>query len=585
MKTDNNLVEQVTDVLLKLGVLPTILNDCNSNEELQKKYEEYRPVFNRKFQFRPTVIVLVENEDQISALVKLSNGDPENIILRLRSGGHDHEGECSGTDTLLLDFSEMYEVDVTDEKVISGNNVLTKISIEPGARFKYIKGILDDAHLGIPHGTCETVAIAGYTMGGGWGPWTRRYGMACESLTGARLVLGNGDVVEVSHLDDPDSNEGKLLWALRGGGGMSYGIVTKLFFNAFTLPDLAFSFSVKFNQPASVKIKRAITERIEIEAVIEYQIDMPAIEVLKRWEGAIKPDANPNLIGTNLKIETVQLKATELDPNPEPDPNAYLKCAFNGYYGGKEEDLSAFILKHFGAEAAKGLSFSEDRVLLDGKAKNASEKYEWHFESWDRESAPSRSSNEFNPVIALEPDGPAPHKITSRLADEDWGKDARIALINSLQSTKIPDESDSSMEQGVKTYITLGAISGAYYNDYDNRRDTLGSAFPYKNRLFTIQYQTWWNQFLNSDREQTVSDEKRKEETITNRKFYNRAEDWMEDCRDAIIPNTGGAFISFKDSSIPTSTYFGDSYKKLMEIKLSCSKDENFLLQTRKTII
>jgi len=46
---------------------------------------------------------------------------------------------------------------------------------------------LDQLRLGIAHGTCATVAVAGYTMGGGWGPWTRLYGMACERLIGARL--------------------------------------------------------------------------------------------------------------------------------------------------------------------------------------------------------------------------------------------------------------------------------------------------------------------------------------------------------------------------------------------------------------
>jgi hypothetical protein len=72
---------------------------------------------------------------------------------------------------------------------------------------------------------------------------------------------------------------------------------------------------------------------------------------------------------------------------------------------------------------------------------------------------------------------------------------------------------------------------------------------------------------------------------IINRPFVNRAEDWMEDCRDYIIPHTSGAFISFKDASIPTSTYFSTSYKQLMAIKIECSKDPNLLLRTRKTIL
>ena len=123
-------------------------------------------------------------------------------------------------------------------------------------------------------------------------------------------------------------------------------------------------------------------------------------------------------------------------------------------------------------------------------------------------------------------------------------------LICSLQSPKIPSESDAKLDHGVHTYLTLGAISGHYYHNYQKNRDLIGSSFPYKDRPFTIQYQTWWNQFLNSDEKHVLTDEQHSKEMIINRPFVNRAEDWMEDCRDYIIPHTSGAFISFKDASI-----------------------------------
>ncbi|MBL4704829.1 MAG: FAD-dependent oxidoreductase, partial [Flavobacteriales bacterium] len=246
MKSVENLVKRLKESLAKINEDPKILQDCSGDEQTQKEYEEYRLVFNRKFHFRPSIIVFVQNTDQVSEIVKFTNQFPQEVILRLRSGGHDHEGECSGTDTLMMDFSKMDCVDITEDTVEIDGETFTKISIEPGARFKHIKQRLDHANLGIPHGTCETVAIAGFTMGGGWGPWTRRYGMACESLTGVTLVLGDGQIVELSDQDDPRSCNGRLLWALRGGGGMSYGVVTKLYFNAFTLPQEAFSFNIKF---------------------------------------------------------------------------------------------------------------------------------------------------------------------------------------------------------------------------------------------------------------------------------------------------------------------------------------------------
>ncbi|NQY30882.1 MAG: hypothetical protein HRT69_15620 [Flavobacteriaceae bacterium] len=109
---------------------------------------------------------------------------------------------------------------------------------------------------------------------------------------------------------------------------------------------------------------------------------------------------------------------------------------------------------------------------------------------------------------------------------------------------------------GVHTYLTLGAISGNYYDNYRKNKDLIGSAFPYKDRPFTIQYQTWWDQFLDRDDKYCLTDEKRSKEMIINKPSVNRTEDLMQDCRDYTIPHTSGAFISFKDASMPTSTYF-----------------------------
>ena len=65
----------------------------------------------------------------------------------------------------------------------------------------------------------------------------------------------------------------------------------------------------------------------------------------------------------------------------------------------------------------------------------------------------------------------------------------------------------------------------------------------------------------------------------------NRALDWMEVARDYNIPNTSGAFISFKDSSIPTKTYFAQNYDELVRIKEDCVEDPYNHLRIRKSII
>ncbi len=116
------------------------------------------------------------------------------VPITVRSGGHDHEGECVATGKVLIDFSLMNQIEIKSVPVLCGEGEISQLAIQPGARFKEIKKILDNANLGIPHGTCQTVGIAGYTMGGGWGPWTKMYGMGCERVTGATIVLGDGTI-------------------------------------------------------------------------------------------------------------------------------------------------------------------------------------------------------------------------------------------------------------------------------------------------------------------------------------------------------------------------------------------------------
>jgi len=402
-------------------------------------------------------------------------------------------------------------------------------------------------------------------MGGGWGPWTRRYGMGCERLWGATIVLGNGEIVHLDADAPADSREAKLLWALRGGGGLSYGIVTELRFKAFLLPEHLCSFQLEC-------IKKWPTRK--------------ALELLHCWENAIRGDQNQQLIGTNLKMV-----AAHLPPGQAPDPDAVLECTFNGYFAGTEEEALAMIERYFGPSAADAVSVQIHRRPAAGlRAEIRST--QWHFTSWDRharKAAPAPSNQlRKDPTegISLEDDGPAPHKITSRLADAaSWDDTSRIALICALQSPLVPNYNKNPPAFPVHLYITLGAITGPFYATYDES-EALPTSFPYKDRLFTLQFQAWWDQYLDPHGHKTTDDEaKIKESILANRPWANRAEDWIDACRDATIPGTSGAFISFKDSSVTTKTYFAQNYDALRDIKETCSEDKNLLFRCGKTIL
>jgi hypothetical protein len=520
MKKSDNVNEMIA-ALRKVefnGLTPEVLVNCETDEE---DYNEKRQIFNRKFQFRPTVIVFCECSEHVSAVLLIA--ESFNKDIRVRSGGHDHEGECSGTDTVLIDFSKMNKVELDKDKNVA--------KIQPGAIFKDLIVVLNNNNIGIPHGTCGTVGIAGFTMGGGWGPWTRQKGMCCESLVGATIVLGDGTIKTLT----PDGPDSDLLWALRGGGGMSYGIVTELMIETFNLPDNTIKFNATWN-------------------------NSPALQVLEMWESLIAPDANYNLLGTNL-----QIMAKPLDGQPIEE--SVHSCVFFGYYAGSQEELDADMERWFVNLPPPDMKYSEsDKNSLAA------------FDAWDRVStiAVRKGMLGYNPLQLITPDveGPAPHKISSRLVKaEGLGDEGRKNLIKSLESDLIYAEGGVG---GVHCYVTLGAICGSYYRDYNSADHPLGSAFPYKDRPYIIQYQVWWNQD-----KQAI--EAGKEHDVY--RYTNEAQDWIEECRKSNFPQTEGAFISFKDSGIPTRDYFLQSFDRLRGIKMNYSKDPKNRFRTRKTII
>ena len=72
-------------------------------------------------------------------------------------------------------------------------------------------------------GGCTTVGVAGLVQSGGFGSFSKRYGMAAASLLEAEVVTADGVVRIANACTNPD-----LFWALKGGGGGSLGVVTRL---------------------------------------------------------------------------------------------------------------------------------------------------------------------------------------------------------------------------------------------------------------------------------------------------------------------------------------------------------------------
>ena len=166
------------------------------------------------------------------------------VPVSIRGGGHSYEGFslCNG---LVIDLSPLNQITLSKD--------LNTVRIGAGCRLNDIYSTLWKHKRTIVGGSCGTVGISGFTLGGGYGFLSRKYGLAIDNLKEIELVDACGSILIANETKNRD-----LFWACRGAGGGNFGVVTSLTF-----------------------------ETIPIDQVVVYQVIWPWEEisdVIKAWQ-------------------------------------------------------------------------------------------------------------------------------------------------------------------------------------------------------------------------------------------------------------------------------------------------------------
>uniref|UniRef100_A0A5B6YRA9 Putative reticuline oxidase-like protein n=1 Tax=Davidia involucrata TaxID=16924 RepID=A0A5B6YRA9_DAVIN len=182
---------------------------------------------------KPVFIVSPLNESDVQAAVVCAKNT--SLQLKIRSGGHDYEGISYVSDVpfILLDMYGLRAVNVdipTETAWVQAGATIGELYYNIQAKSK--------VHA-FPAGVCPTVGIGGHITGGGYGIMLRKYGLTVDNVVDAQIVDVKGRILDRKAMGED------LFWAIRGGGGASFGVILSYKLKLVRVPELVTVFRVE----------------------------------------------------------------------------------------------------------------------------------------------------------------------------------------------------------------------------------------------------------------------------------------------------------------------------------------------------
>ncbi|KAH6800451.1 hypothetical protein C2S52_000915 [Perilla frutescens var. hirtella] len=249
---------------------------------------------------RPDLIVTPFHVSEIQAAIYCSK--KLGLQIRVRSGGHDYEGlsYTSGNPFAIVDLRNFRSVTIDDKEKTAW--------VQVGATLGQLYYTLSRKSntLAFTAGVCPTVGVGGHFSGGGYGMMSRKHSIAADHIVDAKLINADGKILDRKTMGED------LFWAIRGGGGTSFGIVLEFKVTLVTVPEIVTVFNVT----------RTLEEN--------------ATELVHRWQ-YIADKVDENLL-------------LRLFLNPDISPttgNLTIAASFTTLYLGRIRDLLPLMQKEF----------------------------------------------------------------------------------------------------------------------------------------------------------------------------------------------------------------------------------------------
>jgi len=178
------------------------------------RYLNARKVWNRAVKKFPIVIARCATREDVKRAIEFAHHD--DLTIAIRGGGHSFAGHgvCDGG--MVIDLSLMKRVSIVPRAAL--------VQIDAGVLAHELDYSTQAFDLAVPLGSCPTVGVAGYALGGGESALTPKFGYACDSIRQVEIFTADCQMLIANKNQHED-----LFWAVRGAGA-NFGVVVSLTF-------------------------------------------------------------------------------------------------------------------------------------------------------------------------------------------------------------------------------------------------------------------------------------------------------------------------------------------------------------------
>jgi FAD/FMN-containing dehydrogenase len=179
-------------------------------------------------------VVKARHAADVAAAVSFAR--ERNLRIVVKGGGHSYLGTSCAADSLMVWTRAMNRVELHDAFVpqnCEGMAGVPAVSTGSGAVWADLyNAVTTEAGRYVQGGGCTDVGVAGLVQSGGFGSFSKGFGTAAANLLEAEIVTADGKERVCNARTEPE-----LFWALKGGGGGSWGVVTRLTLRTHQLPE------------------------------------------------------------------------------------------------------------------------------------------------------------------------------------------------------------------------------------------------------------------------------------------------------------------------------------------------------------